>query len=279
MGTILTGELGAVVSATAGSDLEQLLVTALRDTTLSYKEDATIEDTSGKGDGYMTRAVGLRSGTLNFEGLYPRSSPRFGASGLFTLTGTTFTQVESYTLDIDWGEEEITGMASAGVTSRSYMPLGYPEFKASIVCRADSASALPSTTALHGSAANIAFKLTEDGTDPAFTGSAVGLIASKGVQSGQRGAIKPTYDVMLTGQLTSVAGSTLPALLPAGTVDRSDWDTNSDGSADVQLVWKVATGRTYTSYAFLRSLRVVVAVNQLIRVSGVIRLTGDIATA
>lgn len=279
MGTRLTGAAAKFVSVTGSTDLDQVF-TALRDVSLTFKETGDQEDTSGKGDGYRTMAQGLSSATLEFQGLYPRAAPRYGASGLITIAGTTFYSVESYTLNFDFGEEDITGMDGTAKTARDFMPLGFPEISGSLVGRADSATALGSVSATHAAGANVVFKLTEDGAaDPSFTGSAVGLIGGHGWTTTARGVIKPTYDFVVSGQLTSVAGSTLAALLPAGTVDASDWDLNSDGSADVSLVVQTAGSRTYTGNAFLRRLTVEVGVGQLIRVNGEIRYTGAVSKA
>jgi len=280
MGTRLTGAAAKIVSVTSGSDLEQVLVTALRDVELTFDTQADQEDTSGKGDGYKTLAQGLANSTLAFRGLYPRAAPRYGASGLITIAGTTFYNVQSYRLRFDFGEEDITGMDGTAKTARDFMPAGFPEITGSLVGHADSATALGSIGATHAAGANVVFKLTEDGAaDPSFTGSSVGLIGKLGFTTTARGVIRPTYDFAISGQLTSVAGSTLAAVLPAGTVDASDWDTNADGSADVSLVFQTASSRTYTGNAFLRELDVNVQVGGLIEVSGTVRFTGAVTPA
>jgi hypothetical protein len=280
MGTRLTGSAAKIVSVTGSTDLEQLLVTALRDTELTFNTEADQEETSGKGDGYFTAAQGLANATLDFTGLYPRSAPRYGASGLLTIDGHTFYGVQSWNLDFDFGEDDITGQDGTAKTARDFMPLGFPRISGSLTAHADSASALSSIAATHAAGGNVVFKLTEDGgADPSFTGTSVGLVGKLGFTTTARGVIKPTYDFIVSGQLTSVAGSSLPALLPAGTVDASDWDLNSDGSADVSLVFQTAASRTYTGNAFLRSLSVKVGVGELIGVSGSIRFTGAVTPA
>lgn len=280
MGTRLTGAAAKLVSVTGSTDLDQLLVTALREVSLTYNSEADQEDTSGKGNGYFTAAQGLSNGTLSFEGIYPRSAPRYGASGLLTISGHTFYGVQSWNLNFDFGEEDITGMDGTAKTARDFMPLGVPQIRGSLTAHADSATALASIAATHASGGDVVFKLTEDGAaDPSFTGTGVGLVGKLGFTTTPRGVIKPTYDFLISGQLTSVAGSTLPALLPAGTVDASDWDLNSDGSADVSLVFQTAASRTYTGNAFLRSLSVKVGVGELISVNGEIRFTGTVTPA
>lgn len=279
MGTHLTGAAAKFVSVTGSTDLDTLF-TAIRDTELNFKQTAQQEDVSGKGDGYQTLSQGLYEATVDFKGVYPRAAPRFGASGLVTISGSTFFNAQSLRLDFDFGEEDITGMDGTAKAARDFMPSGFPIISGSLTANADSAAAIASVAAVHASGGNVVFKLTEDGAaDPSFTGSSVGLIGGMNFTTTARGVIKPSFDFVVSGQLTSVAGSTLAALLPAGTVDRSDWDTNSDGTADVSLVIQTAASRTYTGNAFLRSLSVEVAPGQPIMVSGTIRYTGAVTPA
>ncbi len=287
----ITGELGKITSVTPASagtyDIEYLLETALRDVTLSYDQTAAQEDVTGKGDGYQTFSQGLYRATLDFEGRWPRSAPRFGTSGLITLGSSTVYLVESWSLDIDFGEEEITAFTGAAQSGRSYRPSGFPQIKGSMVCRQSSGAALTGPAANHASAENVTFKLTEDGAaDPGFTSTL--LIGKLKTSVGGRGLVKPQYDFVVSGQMTSVAGSTLPGIFPdtyvvgatGGTAAGSTtWDTNSDGTADVTILWQNAASRTYSAAGFLRSLRIECAVNQIVRVSGQILLSGTVTPA
>lgn len=279
MGTRLTGAAAKFVSVTGSTDLDTLF-TAIRDVKLSFNQTADQGDTSGMGNGYFTAAQGLYNATMDFEGLYPRTSPRYGASGLVTIAGSTFYAAKSLRLNFDFGEQDITGMDGTAKTARDFMPSGFPTISGSLTAHADSATALSPVTAIHTAGGNVVFKLTEDGAaDPSFTASAAGLIGSLKFDATPRDVIVATYDFIVSGALTSVAGSTLPALLPAGTVDASDWDINTDGSADVSLVFQLASGRTYTGNSFLRTLTLDVAPGELVKVGGSIRFTGAVTPA
>lgn len=287
----ITGELCKLTSVTPASagtyDMEYLLETALRDVSLTYNERADQEDVTGKGDGYRTFSQGLHSATLDFKGRWPRSAPRFGASGNLTLGSSSLYLIEGWTLDIDFGEEDITSFTGAAQGSRVYRPAGFPEISGSIQCRASSGAALAAPAAIHASAENVTFKLTEDGaSDPGFT--ATMLLGTLSTTAGGRQLIRPRYDFVVSGQMTSVAGSTLPGIFPdtyvvgstGGTAAGSTtWDTNSDGTPDMTVVWQNAASRTYSAAAFLRTLRIECMVGQIIDVSGQLRISGAVTPA
>lgn len=284
MGAPLTGELCKITSVTPASagtyDIEHLFETALRETTATYNQESDQEDVSGKGDGYQTFSQGLYTASLEFEGRWPRTAPRFGASGALTLGSSSAYLVEGWTLDIDYGAEEITALTGAAIAGRSYRPSGFPQISGSFTCRAESSAALSPPSALHATAENLTLKLTEDGAaDPSFTITAGALLGKLRWQAGQRGLIKPTYDFKISGQLTSVAGSNIANILPAGVIDAADWDSNADGTPDMTVLFQTAASRTYSAAGFLRSLRIECVVNQVIKVSGTVQLCGTVTTA
>lgn len=290
MGYPITGRGAKITCATSSTDLNHIFGTA--DTSGSVRvisftpslESGEHDITGFRASGVTSASfiAGLRSGTIDFEALYPNSTsaaaattPRLGNSGLVTFGSGYVYLVDSWSLDVDFGEEDITGMDGTAIGARSYMPGGVVSWRGSWSGRFDSATAPTDPSAVNSAGAAATFKLTEDGAnDASFTGS---IIVPRGprVDVAPRSQVKVSYDFMGTGDLTAVAGSTLPCIFPAGVVDSSDWDTSgTDGAADVQVVATFASGRTLTSYAFLRSVRVQCNIGEPIRVSGSLRLTG-----
>lgn len=277
MGYPTTGELAKFNSVTGSTDLSQLLVTAVKNLRMTFNETAPVEDVSGDGDTATKMVAGLYESSLEFEGVYPKSSPRFGNSGLVTF-GSGYAQfVESWSMEFDFGELDITAFAGTAPTTRVYRPAGRPIVRGTYTARLVSDAAFANVSAVNSTGAAATFKLSEDGTDPGFSGS---ILASRvAVSAGGNGLQTAAYSFEFADAVTSIAGSTLPALLPSGTVDVSDWDTNGDGTPDVAIVWQTAASRTVTANGYLRSLRVECNVGDVIRVSGTIRNSSAVTLA
>lgn len=280
MGYPRTGELGKINSVTNGTDLDQVLETAVkgRESTLTVEGD--VEDITGDGEVSAVHLAGLSSWSLAFNGVYPKTSPRLGNTGLVTWADGYAQYVDQYSLDFDFGENDITSFASGGTTWRDFMPAGVPIVTGSYIARPvnDTALSLPSAVNLTGATGNTAtFKLTEDSTDPAFTGKI--LTQQLGTAWGMKEQMRANYAFRFSGAVTAVAGSTLPALLPAGTVDASDWGNGTLGPSTVAVVWQSTTSRTFTGYGYLRSLRLECMAGQAVKVSGVVRGIGALVLA
>lgn len=279
MGYPRTGELGKINSVTNSTDLDQVLEVAVkgRETTLTI--DGDVEEITGDGETSAVHLAGLSSWSMAFNGVYPKTAPRLGNTGLVTFAAGYAQYVDQWTMDFDFGENDITSFAATGPTWRAFMPNGYPVISGTYVARTvnDTALSVPSVANSTGSAA--AFKLTEDSTDPAFTGSII--TQQLGTSWGMKEQMRANYSYRFSGACTSVAGTTLPALLPAGVVDASDWGDGSTypGPTTVALVWQSTTSRTWSGYGFLRSLRVECMAGQAVRVSGVIRGIGALTPA
>lgn len=276
MGYPITGELGKINSVTSSTDLDALN-TAMKTLTLKFSSSVPTEDISGNGDTVTKKVAGLRDSSWDFEGRYPKASPRLGNSGLVTFSSGYVQYCESWYLDFDFGEEDITAFTGSAITDRVYRPSGRPVITGGYTVRAVSDTALSLPTAANGTGAAATFKITEDSTDPAFSGNII--ITGQNFTTGGREQVKNEYTFEFADTVTSVAGSTLPAILPAGTVDAADWDTNGDGTPDVQAVIQTAASRTYTHYVFIRSLRVECAVGAVTKVTGTLRVTGTVTTA
>lgn len=274
----VTGELGKVNSVTNGTDLDQVLETAVKTREITYTIDGENVETTGDGETAATFIAGLTGWGFNFSGLYPKSAPRFGNTGLVTFAAGYVQYVESWFIDFDFGEIEITSQATGGTTWREFRPAGYPTVTGGYTARAANATALSLPTGVGTAASAATFKITEDTTDPAFTGSIMTKQVGTTFGNGKN-LVLGTYSFTFSGAVTAVAGTTLPALLPAGTVDAADWGDGTTGPATVAIVTQSFTSRTYTGYGFLSKLRVECNVGQPVAVTGTVKGSGALTLA
>lgn len=281
-GRPLTGAAATITSVTSSTDLNRLLTTALKNASITINQDAEefdVSELSGSGSG-AEYIVGLASGTFDFEGTFPKSAPRVGNSGLVTYASGYAEFVNSWRLQCEYGETDITAFAASAVTARTFMPSGVYNWSGSYTAHAVSGNAITTVTAANTAAASATFKITEDGAaDPALSGN---ILATAVRQTIRKPDIQVCeYTFRGSGDVTETKGSTLPGLRVAstGAWGIPDWDTDGDGVADVQVVITTASSRTITAYAFLRSISIEVAIGQPIRVSGTVRFNGTITRA
>ena len=286
---------GKITCATSSTDLNHMLGSTattgcLRVNRWTYNPESDLIDTTAFGASAITSASnlsGLFNGSFDFEAMYPKivtaasaTTPRLGNSGLITFASSSgkVTYAHEYELNFEFGEEDITDFIGTPVSVRKFKPLGLVRASGQWTTRHDSAATLPAVTAVNTGGAAATFKLTEDGTaDVAITGSIVIPRGPSFTVDPRTGQIRATYQFTFDGDATAVAGDTLPCVFPAGTIDASDWDTNTDNTPDVTVVGTAVTGQTYTATGFLRSLRIRVAVGQMIEVGGSIRLNGAVS--
>lgn len=276
----LTSETGNLTCTAASGDLLYLLGTSLRMTTdlatlnvNANEVDITQATTSGVN--MFTKLNGLRDGTVDFSGIWPRTSPSSAMSALVTFGSGYVQYVNAFNIDITWPEIDITsftGTASTGY--RTYMPGGTGMWSGSWTCKADNATAL--TMPSVGAAAAATFKFYEDGaTDPSLSGNIGTPKMTQKVKVGDYSEV--TYSFSGSGDLTQAAGSTLPGLTAAsGAITKPTWDINSDGTPDNTAVLTVATGRTYTFPAFWTKLSLSWKPDDVVRVTGTLRVAGAI---
>lgn len=282
----LTSETGNLTCTAASGDLLYLFGTALRMTTdlatlnvNANEVDVTQATTSGVN--MMAKINGLRDGTVDFSGIWPRTSPLSAMSALVTFASGYVQYVNSFNIDIDWPEIDITsftGVASTGY--RTWMPGGTGSWSGSWTCKADNATALSMPSL--GAASSATFKFFEDGTnDPTMSGSIGTPKLSQKVKVGDYS--EATYSFSGSGDLQQKAGDALPGILYAGTtltnVTKPTWDLNGDGTPDNTCVLTVATGRTYTFPAFWTKLSLSWKPDDVVRVTGTLRVAGAITVA
>jgi hypothetical protein len=277
----ITGELGKVNSVTASTDLAQLFVTAAKTLTISYNMEGSNEDISGHGDTVTKYISGIRSWGFDFTAKYPQTAPKTGNTGLVTYTNGSVQYVESYSIDLDFGEEDITTFAASGPTWRAFRPSGRVKGSFTYTTRApnDTAATLPATPNATGDA--IVFKLCEDGAaDPTIGGT--GITRSLGTSFGGSGLVLWNYAGVFSDSITETKGTNFPNLLSTSSphvIGVPNWGDGTTGPDTVSIVTQSFTSRTYTGYGYLRTLRIACAVGGSLDISGSVKGQGALTLA
>ena len=275
----VTGALATITSITSSTDVYQLLTQALKINQVRVNEEADqfdISELSGSGAG-RERVTGLISGTMDFEGVYSKATPRIGNSGLVTFASGYVQRVTGWKLDVDFGEIDITAMTGSAITAKKFMPNALYEWSGSYTAHAVDSTALSKPTAVNGVGASAEFKLTEDSTDPTLSGNIIVTSLGQTIRKGDLQVAE--YAFQGAGDITETKGSTLAGLrrTSTGTWAAPDWDSDDNGTP--QMILTTYTGRTLTVTVFLKSMSVECMVGQPIKVSGQIRFSGDSSRA
>lgn len=258
MGSPAFGGQVSITSSVAGSKIKHLYETATKVQSVSFSIPDTEVDITGAGDGgIMAYTGGLKEGEFNITSLYPRTRPRIGNSGgIVTWSGGPTYKVRSYSLALEFGGvDEITAPAGSAVQWKTFgMKPGY-SWAVTFECLWDRSAAFEVPPDANSSSVAATFKLAEDGTDPTFSGNVV-LVGGPQVVASTKDFIIRRYTARGDGAITFAAGSTLPALLPAGSLTASvaDWDSDGDGTPDITTVVTLDTSRTITAPMALQSL-------------------------
>ena len=125
----ITSETGNLTCTAASGDLLYLFGTALRMTTdlATLKIDSNeidVTQATGSTINMMERNQGLRTGTVDFSGIFPRTTPPLGISALVTFNTGYVAYMNALTIDITWPEIEITEATGAATGWRKWMPGG-----------------------------------------------------------------------------------------------------------------------------------------------------------
>lgn len=281
----ITSETGnlAIDPTVASGDLKYLLGTALRITTdiatINLESgDVDITQASTGGVNMMERMQGLRSGTVDFAGIFPKTTPPLGITSSVTFGNGYVQYIDGWSLDITWPEIDITSTAGAANTWRKWMPGGTGSWSGSYTCKASSGTApvVPSsaTTGAYGSAT---FVLADAGaSDPTLTGNIGIPRMSQSVKIGDASRI--TYNFQGSGDLTqSNAGLTAAS----GAITKPNWDLDSNGTADNTVVLTVCNSpaKTYTFPAFWTRLSLAWKIDDVVRFTGTLRIADTVTVA
>lgn len=278
----VTGVAATIGSVTSATDLAQLVATA---TDFRAYVPAIVADAANStplANATMRMTTGLQSWEVGFSAVYPKNTPRFGASGLVTFASGFVKDCSRFDVTFDWGAEDVTAYTGAAQTFKRFRPGSIPSISGSFNALVQDDATPSAPTTVNNSGQAISFKLAEDGTaDPTLAGNIVVTGESYAEISRISRKLEVVYRFVGSGTAlwTISAGDTLPALLPAGDIDSPDWDLNADGVPDVSATFTLASGRTLSGPCFLRSLTLSSQVNGLIAVSGVIQGAGTLTRA
>ena len=288
----LTSETGNLTCTAASGDLLYLFGTALRMTTdlaTINLESNEIEVTQATGSAINmhSRINGLRTGTVDFSGIWPRTTTPLGISSNVTYASGYVQYINAWSIEIAWPEIDITyfaggatGPTDPSTSWRRWMPGGIGMWSGTYTCKADDATApsMPST----GAAAAATFYMMADGAagttgDPSLAGDITTPRLVQRVRLGDFSEL--TYNFSGSGNLTQAAGTSLPGLTAAsGAITKPTWNiTATDSKPDNTCVLTVATGRTYTFPAFWNRLNLSWKVDDVVRVTGTLRVA-DVPT-
>ena len=283
----LTSETGNLTCSATSGDLLYLFGTALRMTTdlaTLNLESNEIEVTQATGStiNMHSRINGLRTGTVEFAGIWPRTSTPLGITSLVTYASGYVQYVNAWSIDLTWPEIDITyfaggatGPTDPSTSWRRWMPGGIGSWSGSYTCKADDATApsMPST----GAAAAATFYMMADGAagttgDPSLAGDITTPRLTQRVRLGDFSEL--TYNFAGSGNLTQTAGTTFPGLTSAsGAITKPTWNiTATDSKPDNTCRLTVATGRYYEFPAFWTRLNLSWRVDDVVRVTGTLRV-------
>jgi len=276
-----TGNLTSTAAVTAGNDLYYLLTTALRISTdiatINIESgDVDITQASTGGVNMMERMQGLRSGTVDFAGIFPKTSPPLGITSSVTFANGYVQFINAWSLDITWPEIDITSAAGTAGTWRKWMPGGVGTWSGSYTAKASSSAAtvLPSsaTTGAYGAAT---FVMADAGaSDPTLAGNIGIPRLSQTVKIGDASMI--TYNFQGSGDLTQSNGGLTAA---SGAITKPKWDLAAAGTADNTCLLTVCNSpaRTWAFPAFWTKLSLSWKMDDVVRFTGTLRIA-DAAT-
>lgn len=288
MGFPVNGATATVSSITAATDIKYLFdVLKINELTVNLDtESFDISELSGSGAA-VEHLAGLRTGTLDFAGYYPKSAPKLGNVGLATISGYT-NYVTDYKIDVDFGEQDITALAASGPTVRTFMPSGLFTWGGSFNAHAISDAKVELGSAVASTGSSATFIFYNDATnDSKLSGNVLLTRLGHSIRKADKQVLAYTFTG--SGALTETVGDTYDALrldpaASAGTATAwgaPSWDLNADGTPDVTVELTSYNGTAdskYTVGAFLKSLTLECSVGQPLRVSGQLRMTGSIAS-
>lgn len=260
----------------SGDDVYHLLANvAERNARLRETADEFDATAYGSGLSAYTYSNGLKSWELSFEGLFPASGRKAGSDGgNVTFASGYTTYVRSWDMRLEAAVKEGTVYTGAAVSWRHFEP-GLVRASGSYECIADKSAAVSAVTASGAAAASATFKLTEEGgTDNELTCSI--RTTAREIVGDLGDFVIVRYDYTVNGAVT-VVGST--NFLPSGAVGIPDWDANADGTADVQGVFQIASGRTFTGNVFWKSIGLNVPIGGLITLAVDLQGTGALTLA
>jgi hypothetical protein len=291
----ITGSTATVTSVTAGTDVKFLFdVLKINEVAINTEADEfDISELSGSGAA-VERLSGLRSGTMTFSGFYPKAAPKIGNTGLLQYGSPAVTVgfVQDWTMDIDFGEIDITSFNATAPTVKKFMPSGLFTWGGTfnvhmlnedndLGSASGDAVTLPTAAGSTGTAA--IFQIFTGATN-AHTLSGNVLLRSLGHSIRKADKQVLAYAYSGSGGVTEQQGDTYdplridPATIAPGGSAAWTGPSWSDATSP-EIVVTAYSGRTYTIKAFLKSLSISVSPGNPIAINGSLRIFDTITTA
>lgn len=273
----LTSETGNLTSIAPSGDLLYLFGTALRMTTdlatiKIESNEIDVTQATGSAINMMEKYHGLRTGTVDFSGIFPRTTPPLGISALVSYASGYVAYMNSLNIDITWPEIEITETTGAATGWRKWMPGGIGSWSGSYTCKADvnDAPSLPTS----GASAAATFKLVEAGTDPTLSGN-IGIPSlTQRVRLGDFSELSYTFNG--SGNLNQTNGGLLAA---SGDIAKPTWNiAGTSATPDQTCRLTVGGSRKWEFPAFWTKLSLSWKMDDVVRVTGTLRIAST-ATA
>jgi hypothetical protein len=289
----ITGSTATVTSVTAGTDVKFLFdVLKINEVAINTEADEfDISELSGSGAA-VERLSGLRSGTMTFSGFYPKAAPKVGNTGLLKYNSITVGFVQDWTMDVDFGEIDITSFNATAPTVKKFMPSGLFTWGGTFnVHMLNEDNALGSATddevtlpTAAGSTGTAAIFQIFTGATNAHTLSGNVLLRSLGHSIRKADKQVLAYAYSGSGACTEQQGDTYdplridPATIAPG--GSAAWTGPSwTDATSPEIVVTAYSGRTYTIKAFLKSLSISVSPGNPIAINGSLRIFDTITTA
>lgn len=289
----ITGSTATVTSVTAGTDVKFLFdVLKINEVAINTEADEfDISELSGSGAA-VERLSGLRSGTMTFSGFYPKAAPKIGNTGLLSYNAVTVGFVQDWTMDVDFGEIDITSFNATAPTVKKFMPSGLFTWGGTFnVHMLNDDNALGSATddevtlpTAAGSTGTAAIFQIFTGATNAHTLAGNILLRSLGHSIRKADKQVLAYAYSGSGSLTEQQGDTYdplridPATIAPG--GSAAWAGPSwTDATSPSIVVTAYSGRTYTIKAFLKSLSISVSPGNPIAINGSLRIFDTITTA
>jgi len=289
----ITGSTATVTSVTAGTDVKFLFdVLKINEVAINTEADEfDISELSGSGAA-VERLSGLRSGTMTFSGFYPKAAPKIGNTGLLKYNAVTVGFVQDWTMDVDFGEIDITSFNATAPTVKKFMPSGLFTWGGTFnVHMLNDDNALGSATddevtlpTAAGSTGTAAIFQIFTGATNAHTLSGNVLLRSLGHSIRKADKQVLAYAYSGSGGVTEQQGDTYdplridPASIAPG--GSAAWAGPSwTDATSPSIVVTAYSGRTYTIKAFLKSLSISVSPGNPIAINGSLRIFDTITTA
>lgn len=255
----------------------------------SLSVDAPADDKTANGDTAKTFGTLRKSHTWNISARFPKSTRKLGHAGLLTVGSGSLTvaRCTSFSLSIDWGENDCTpsdysALASGAEKWHMYLPKYFPTVSGSFTAIRDTATAEVETFFEGDTAAGMTYKLTEEGaTDNTIAFSTITNARNWEADIPGDGPQTYGYSFNASGAITFAGTANLfPAAALSTGVLGPQICTDSSG-IPTETITAFASGTTNktVAYVYLRRMNIEVPATGPIIVTAELRGTGPLTEA